>query len=90
MILRRLSALPDGTLQALRVAAAVGSRFAVSELAFALGRPVAEQIDASGPALGARAHGRGPVPAETPPSTRTCGLACARSDSGVVGHQRLP
>jgi DNA-binding CsgD family transcriptional regulator len=54
-ILRRLSALPDGTLEALRAASALGSRFAVADLAVALGRPVAELGDALRPALAARA-----------------------------------
>jgi DNA-binding NarL/FixJ family response regulator len=53
--LRRLSALPDGTLEALRAASALGSRFAVSELAVALDRSVAELADTLGPALSARA-----------------------------------
>ncbi|HYY20645.1 MAG TPA: AAA family ATPase [Thermoleophilaceae bacterium] len=54
-ILHRLSALPERTLEALRAASALGSRVAVSELAVALGRPVAELADALGPALSARA-----------------------------------
>jgi DNA-binding NarL/FixJ family response regulator len=54
-ILRRLSALPDGTLEALRAASALGSSFLVSELAVALSKPVADLVDTLRPALAARA-----------------------------------
>lgn len=51
MILRRLSALPEVTLEALRTASALGSRFAVSELALALAAPAARVAEALRPAL---------------------------------------
>ena len=53
MILRRLSALPEVTLEALRTGSALGSRFAVSELALALGIPVARLAEALRAALSA-------------------------------------
>ncbi len=52
-ILRRVSLLPHETLQALRLAAVLGSPFAVTELAWALRRPPAVVATVLGPALAA-------------------------------------
>jgi DNA-binding CsgD family transcriptional regulator/tetratricopeptide (TPR) repeat protein len=52
-ILRRVSVLPDRSLEALRTGSVLGSRFAVSELALALGLSVSALADSLRPALAA-------------------------------------